>query len=589
MGTWTWGSAGGILLLSDRISLCLVNVSYEFRLYGCSHPGREIDGRTYGGSIGIHEVQSTNGTASVHCFLPMEYSALSTLLHTDKHGHALADFDGDGLTDMMVSVGGGLGGRKAADNGNSRGNVLLWGTPEGEGFQSTASNTSVDYALNGSFAGLLLVGGQDEARRAGLSEPMYRGRGSHWSDFDGDGWLDCLTYTDRGMFKEKITSGGLYLNNKNRTWNKAADEYTEVGLMTDATGDGHAKELLLVRGFCYPERDDTTASSPLGTRVKRFCKRRVVGTTAVYQQHSDGQLRNLERDYTDAERKRKDVGRRKIGCFDKIPARKYRSLRHSSPCFALSVESADFDGDLKADHVFLHQRRIAFYLSSTRGKRPRGRKFEEGRQDYDIELPCDSHSLRVLDLNNSGTNDILVACNNGRMLVYSQVDRRGLGSDWKLLSKTCVTGLSIAGNKEVRGLTTADVNNDGFPDILVTVKSNHYIFINQGSSNRFISLELVGKSPGNRKAVGATVELHYRPCRQCSRRAQLKEVHHHSAEASGHRDERVSFGLGATGQPIGAVVRWPGSKRQSSTVDLSGWAWRSGSTILEVGVKIYQP
>ena len=439
---------------------------------------------------------------------------------------------------------------------------------------------------------MLLVGGQDEARKAGLFEPMYRGRGSHWFDFDGDGWLDCLTYTDRGIYKNKITSGGLYLNNKNRTWNKVVDEYTEAGLMTDATGDGHATELLLVRGFCYPEQDDTTASSPLGTRVKQFCKRRVVGTTAVFQQHSDGRLRNLERDYTDAEMKKKDAERQHIGCFEEEVDRKYRSLHHSSPCFALSVESADLDGDLKADHVFLHQRRIAFYLSSTRGQRPKRRKFEEGRQDYDMELPCDSHSLRVLDLNNSGTNHILVACDNGRMLVYSQVDRKGLRSDWNVLSESCMTGLSVGENNQrshMRGLTTADVNNDGFPDILVTVQNNHYIFINQGSSNRFISVELVGKSPGNRKAVGATVELHYRPCPQCSTRAQLREVHHHSAEASGHRDERVSFGLGAAGQPIRAVVRWPGSKGQSSAVDLSGWVWRNGSTTLEGGVKIRQP
>ncbi len=70
-----------------------------------------MDGRTYGGSIGIHQVRSTDGTAhSVHSFRPMEYRALSLLPGADKHGHALADFDGDGLTDMMVSVGGGLGG-----------------------------------------------------------------------------------------------------------------------------------------------------------------------------------------------------------------------------------------------------------------------------------------------------------------------------------------------------------------------------------------------------------------------------------------------------------------------------------------------
>jgi|HubBroStandDraft_6_1064221.scaffolds.fasta_scaffold108912_2 hypothetical protein len=108
-----------------------------------------------------------------------------------------------------------------------------------------------------------------------------------------------------------------------------------------------------------------------------------------------------------------------------------------------------------------------------------------------------------------------------------------------------------------RGSAFGDLNNDGFPDIVVTsLMEKPRILLNSADNgNHWMVLELTGHA-SNRDAIGAKVKL---------TTASGRVLHNHVAVSVGFMsssDKRVHFGLGEEKEIREIEIRWPSGRVQ---------------------------
>lgn len=108
-----------------------------------------------------------------------------------------------------------------------------------------------------------------------------------------------------------------------------------------------------------------------------------------------------------------------------------------------------------------------------------------------------------------------------------------------------------------RGAAFADLNNDGFLDIVVTsLNQKPRILLNSGGRAHWLLINARGAS-SNRDAIGAKIKVVT---------ASGRVLHNHVTPSVGlmsSSDPRVHFGLGKEQQPVTVEIRWPGGAVQT--------------------------
>lgn len=535
----------------------------------------------------------------------------------DAHGSVVVDLDGDGNLDVLISNGGGFGSAVMNPDNPKFDNWLFWG-------ESRRNETTGEIIT-------VFLGGRDVARKAGVNMPLGRSRFNYLFDANNDGMLDIFTSQDRRS-SNMIKPGILLINQGNRTWREdtAMMEYSRAMMVTDADGDGFAQEFLLNRSFCYPFRNGPGVDEskpelgPYSQEIKQFCHRRPVGTNAIYRfNHTTKQIEEISKKY-----KHFWAGQK----WTK-PCCQNGSYDTSNDCNAVSMTSGDFDNDQRADHILLFSSKLVFFFSSDR---PVG-KLPDNAEHIGLEIKLPSYcnkgrSVQVVDLNNDGTEEILVSCSNpGTFLLYSQgISKR----DWTLengcngnmaLGALNNRFLALPTHRDVKGfcnlfantnstkwgtartvceryrtegrtvftqntgMSIVDINNDGFQDVIAINSFGHLRFFYnkpspENSKNKFITFKLVGdiNAPINKYGIGTTIiliSIDSRSNKEVKHFREISSVQHHS-DKYGTKDDRITFGLGRTLTPQTILVKWP--NRTVQTRKLDGWKFSIASRPIEI-------
>lgn len=163
------------------------------------------------------------------------------------------------------------------------------------------------------------------------------------------------------------------------------------------------------------------------------------------------------------------------------------------------------------------------------------------------------------DYDNDGWPDIFVADGH----IEDQIERvqkrvsyaepphlfRNLGAG-KFTEVTAQMGKSFAAAKVARSAAYGDIDNDGFPDILLTTNSGPaYLFHNEGGRNHSLRMKLIG-TKSNRDGIGAVVRV------ISGGDKQWKMLRSGSSYLS-QSELTLTFGLAAQTKADAVEIQWP--------------------------------
>jgi enediyne biosynthesis protein E4 len=165
------------------------------------------------------------------------------------------------------------------------------------------------------------------------------------------------------------------------------------------------------------------------------------------------------------------------------------------------------------------------------------------------------------DYDNDGWPDIFVADGH----IEDQIERvqkrvsyaepphlfHNLGGG-KFQEVTSQMGSAFASPKVARAAAYADMDNDGFPDILLTTNAGPaYLFHNEGGSNHSLRVKLVG-TKSNRDGIGTVVRV----ASGNGKDKQWKMLRSGSSYLS-QSELVLTFGLGAPTKADAIEIQWP--------------------------------
>jgi hypothetical protein len=493
------------------------------------------------------------------------------LPETEAPGVAILDYNNDGRMDILV-----------VNSGEAE-----FFHPKERLYHALYRNNA-----NGTFT--------DVTEAAGITVNIF-GMGIATGDYDGDGFQDVLiTGYDRvvlyhnkgdGTFEDVTTKSGIH-----------APGWTTAGVWFDYNNDG--KLDLFVSQFvdysslkvCGIENSYGGKMQGVGMDQTFYCIPRLFDPTPSYLFRNDGGGR-----FTDVS---KETGITKSlskgfgvvatdvnmdGFLDLFQAndtvanylfmnrggKRFEEIglaagvgysEDGAPRSGMGVDAADVDGDGWPDLFVANIDQETFSIYHNNGDDT----FDDHNKHSgiaDATRLLSGWGLRFLDYDNDGLLDLIIA--NGHP--DDRVDMRSRGVTFKeplrlfrndgrgkMVDVSNYSGDVFLEKHSGRGLATGDLNNDGYPDVVVGVNGDAPLLLynNRESKNNWIGLQLEGTT-ANRAASGAVIKWSANGVV----RSALKAAG--GSFMSAH-DPREIIGLGTAQRADWLEIRWP---KPSTRVD----------------------
>jgi hypothetical protein len=232
---------------------------------------------------------------------------------------------------------------------------------------------------------------------------------------------------------------------------------------------------------------------------------------------------------------------------------------------AMCISLGDYDNDGRLDLYISDFQRSSDHLWHSDGKG----YFDEVSDEAGITRPTRdvlSFGGGFFDYDNDGLLDIFIA--NGH--VYPEVEQASPGTRYRQLNslfhnegngKFAEVGRSSGTGFDTpyvgRGLAFADLDNDGFVDVVVANNGDSPLVLhNSGANgNHFLNFKLKG-TKSNKDAMGARIRV------MSGTISQVREIAGGGSYLS-QSDLRANFGLGKAVRADTVEIIWPSGQRQT--------------------------
>jgi hypothetical protein len=478
-------------------------------------------------------------------------------------GVAVLDYDGDGLMDIFFTNGSRLPEMKKTDP--SFYNALL---------RNKGDGTFEDMTARAHIAG----------------EGIGYSFGVAAADYDNDGWTD--------LFVANAGRNTLYRNEGNGTFSdrsaesglasKTADTLSIQGAWIDYDGDGLLDLVLSNYTIWTPQTDRRCVAK----EVEMYCSPKTYASVPqrLYRNAGGGRFE----DVTDASGFGKVSGKgmgvaiadfnadgradvfiandternllfinRGDGSFEETALSTGVAFDdHGTTVSAMGADAKDFDNDGFVDVFYNNLMSQVWALFRNQN----GKSFKYVTPATNLgnaSRVFSGWSAGFIDYDNDGWKDIYSANGDVDNLVrnaaqHDSMFKNQAGRTFVDVSRD--VGLASGRVGYQRGAAFADLNNDGFMDIVVTsLQQKPRILLNSGGTGaHWLLLHLRG-SKSNRDAIGAKVKIVT---------AAGRTLFNHVTTSVGlisSSDPRVHFGLGNESQVSVVEVRWPSGTVQTMT------------------------
>jgi hypothetical protein len=485
-------------------------------------------------------------------------------------GVALLDYDNDGDLDILVLQGGPLTGAKSAAQSarlfrndlvvNADGSRTLRFTDvtEAAGLRTTGYGMGVavgDFDNDGfvdvfitSFGApsrMLRNNGNgtftDVTRKAGVAGDGRWGASASFVDYDRDGFLDLYVthYVDFTIAGNKK----CYANTSARDYCAPVAYKPVPGTLYRNRGDGSFEDVSVKAGVTK------VFGNGLG----------VVATDVNADGWPDLYVAN------DGNPNQLWVNQRDGTFRDEAGLRGAAVNADGAPEAGMGVDVGDYDGDGAEDLVVtnLTREKTTLYANLGNGN------FEDRSAATGLSALSTAFTgfgAAFIDYDNDGWLDIvqvngavhgieaLVAAGDKYPLHQKKALFRNLGNG-KFQDVSASAGAVFALSEVGRGLAVGDLDNDGYPDFVVSNSNGPLrVVLNKGGANAWVGLRLLA---GKRDAYGARVEI-----RRKGAAALWRRVRADGSYLSAN-DPRILAGLGASSQLEGITIHWPDGKHEA--------------------------